>query len=322
MKEVSKSDFYRLVSSFEWIPYTQTDAYCRSIVDENTLHYFVDDIDNTHIGCVGYERRKAGLKMLCISGECLKTQAIDRKLYAEFYKALQETGFDIYELQLNTPYNIDAEIALRTSGWLRPIGMFSTTLSKVIATNKPLSLDRSWKHNMKKAHEAGLHFMVKETIDESTITEYVSNHQELLHRKGFSDGLSADGLRMLSSDPHYKIAVVCNQDGQMIAGHIFYAHPIASSSIYAFTSLLGRESGAAYMLYEGIINYLAQHDIHTFDVGRLSPAAHKKNNLFLFKDGIGGEYVNYLGEWEYTRRRWISLALLFMKKYIWKRVRV
>ena len=76
------------------------------------------------------------------------------------------------------------------------------------------------------------------------------------------------------------------------------------------------------MLREGIINYLAQQGIDTLDLGRLSPATHEKNNIFLFKDGIGGDYVHYLGEWEYCRRRWMSVMLYFAKMHIWKRVRV
>jgi hypothetical protein len=322
MKEVKHNEFYSLIDGFEWVPYTQTLAYNRSIVDENTLHLYIDDETRPTLGCVGYERRKLGIKMLCISGECLlQKDGIERKTYAKFYKELQETGFDIYCLNINTPYNFEAEIALRTAGWLRPVGMFSTELSKIIATDEPLKLDRSWKHNLKKAHQGGLSFSVRE-IDENTIAEYIANHQELIKRKGFNDTLDATGLAELSRDRRFKMGIVSDAAGKTVAGHIFYKHPVASSSIYAFTSLEGRESGAAFMLYEGILDYLAQEGIATFDVGRLSPAAHKKNNIFLFKDGLGGEYVNYLGEFEFCRNKMMSAALYFMKRHIWKRVRV
>lgn len=323
MKEVGHNEFYNLIERFEWVPFTQTLAYNRSIVDEKTLHFYIDDETKPSIGCVGFERRKAGLKMLCVNGECLlQKDAIDRKAYSEFYKAIQETGFDIYSLNINTPYHFDAEIGLRTAGWLRPVGMFSTELSKIIPTTEPMKLDRSWKHNLKKAHQAGLRFSVGEGIDEKVIEEYVAHHQELIQRKGFNDTLDAKGLEELSRDAHYKIGLVRNAEGQTVAGHLFYEHPVASSSMYAFTSPEGRESGAAFMLYEGILAYLAEQGIARFDVGRLSPAAHKKNNIFLFKDGLGGEYVQYLGEWEFCRKKWMSVALYFMKRDIWKRVRV
>lgn len=323
MKEVNHIDFYRLIEAFEWIPFTQTLAYNRSIVDERTLHFYIDDASHPSLGCVGYERHKAGIKMLCINGECLlQKENIDRKHYAEFYKAIQETGFDIYSLNINSPYSIDAEIALRTTGWLRPIGLFSTELSKIVDTTSAVDYDKNWKRNLKKAHQSPIQVVIKETIDAPTIKEYVEYHKDLLKRKGFNECLNEEGLRELSNDRHFKIGIVTDDKNTIIAGCIFYAHPKASSTIYSFSTPEGREYGAAYMLREGIISYLSEQGIATLDLGRLSPATHKKNNLFLFKDGIGGSYVQYLGEWEYCRKNWMSLALYFLKKHIWKRIRV
>lgn len=322
MQEVSKEIFYQLIADFDWIPFTQTLAYNLSIVDESTLHFYIDSIENPNIGCVGYERHKIGLTMLCISGECLRTIQIDRKKYTAFYKALQETGFDIYEVNISTPYSENAEIALRTAGWLRPLGFFSTTLSKIIDTTAALKFDKSWKHNLKKAHQANLSLSFHEAFDARMILDYMACHRENMQRKGFHDNLCSMGLAELGKDCRFKMGLVRNSQDELVAGHIFYVHPLATSSIYAFTTLLGRDLGAAYLLYEGIIQYLAQQGIRTFDVGRISPATHKKNNIFLFKDGIGGEYVHYLGEWQWCRRRWMPFALYFMKKYIWKRVQV
>ena len=323
MKEVNQSEFYNLIADFEWVPFTQTLAYNRSITDESMLRFYIDDPTHPTLGCVGYVRRKLGLKMLCVSGECLlHKDSIDRRAYAEFYKGLQETGFDIYSLNLSTPYHFDAEIALRTTGWLRPVGLFSTELSKVVDTTQPVEYDKNWKRNLKKAHEAPVTVLVKDRFDAKDVKEYVAHHEELLKRKGFNEGLSEEGLMELSHDPRYKMSVVTDNRGQVVAGCIFYAHPCASSTMYSFSTPQGRDYGAAYLIREGIIAYLAQEGIPTLDLGRLSPATHKKNNLFLFKDGIGGQYVQYLGEWEFCRRKWMPLALYWLKKHIWKRVQV
>ena len=322
MQEVSREQFYQAVADFEWVPYTQTLAYNLSIVDERTLHFFLDSTESPTVGCMGYERRKLGLRMICIMGECLRSLRVDRAAYASFYQALQQTGFDIYELNISTPYTVEAEIALRTAGWLRPVGMFSTNLSKVVPTDTPIQYDRNWKHNLKKARQADLTVSFIAHFDADAIHTYMACHQENTRRKGFRDDLSEAGLAILSQDPCFKMGLVTDAEGTVVAGHIFYAHPLATSSIYAFTTLEGRKHGAAYLLYEGIVQYLGTQGIKGFDVGRISPATHKKNNIFLFKDGIGGAYVQYLGEWLWCRRRWMPLALYFMKKYIWKRVQV
>lgn len=323
MQEVSKDIFYKLIADFEWIPYTQTLAYNLSIVDESTLHWYIDDVNNPTIGCVGYERYKMGMKMLCVAGECRKEMnSINRKRYAAFYQDLHDTGFDIYEVNISTPYSVDAEIALRTTGWLRPVGLFSTTLSKIVPTNQPLTLDKSWKHNLKKAHEASLLFSVQDKIDAQCTQDFLTLHKELQRYKGFSEHITESGLLALGHDSHFKMAVVTDTNNRTLAGCIFYACPNTSSTIYSFSTPEGREHGAAYLLREGIVQFLAQQGINELDLGRLSPATHKKNNLFLFKDGIGGEYVQYLGEWQWCKSRWMPLALYFMKKYIWKRVQV
>ena len=322
MQEVSKDIFYQAVADFEWIPFTQTLAYNLSLVAEEAMHFYLDDVESPCVGCVGYERRKLGMRMLCVGGECLRAMQVDRKKYAAFYQGLHETGFDVYEVNISTPYSVDAEIAFRTGAWLRPVGMFSTNLSKIISTTSPAKYDRSWKHNLKKAHTSDLSLVIKENFDQEDILAYMACHREILSRKGFRDDLSESGLEKLRGDDHFKMGLVTDREGIIVAGHIFYAHPLAASSIYAFTTLEGREKGAAYLLYEGMIQYLAQQQIKVFDVGRITPSAHKKNNIFLFKDGIGGEYVQYLGEWLWCKRKWMPLALYFMKKYVWKRVQV
>lgn len=322
MQEVSKDIFYQAVADFEWIPFTQTLAYNLSLVPEETMHFYLDDVENPCVGCVGYERHKLGMRMLCVGGECLRAMQVDRKKYAAFYQGLHETGFDVYEVNISTPYSVDAEIAFRTGAWLRPVGMFSTNLSKIISTTSPAKYDRSWKHNLKKAHQSDLQLTIHDTFDSTLIQAYMSCHRENLQRKGFRDDLSEQGLIELSRDSHFRMGVVTNSEGHFVAGHIFYIHPQATSSMYAFTTPEGRDKGAAYLLYEGILQYLSKQEIGTFDVGRISPSTHKKNNIFLFKDGIGGEYVQYLGEWLWCRQKWMPLMLYFMKKHIWKRVQV
>lgn len=323
MQEVSKDIFYNAIETFEWVSYTQTLAYNLSIVLENTLHWYLDDEKNPQIGCVGYERHKLGLSMLCIKGECLQKEgSIDRKKYAEFYQALHETGFDIYEINLDTHYSEDAEIALRTAGWLRPIGLFSTTLSKIIPTNQAPEYDRRWKRNLQKVHSENLKIEIKAKLNSSDIEDFVTHYQALTLRKGFHDNLNIESLQILSHDPQFKLISIRTLEDRMLAACIFYEHPHAPYPLYLFATPEGRELSATYLLNEQLVSYLATKGITSFDIGRLSPATHKKNNIFLFKDGIGGEYVQYLGEWQWCKSRWMPLALYFMKKYIWKRVQV
>ena len=323
MEEVSKEIFAEKIIDFEWIPFTQTIAYCHSIVAPDTLHYFLNDSAQPQIGCVGYVRRKAGLKMLCVYGECLKQiQSADRKQLTAFYQSLKETGYDIYELNSSTPYHYDREIALRRAGWLRPIGSYSTTLSKSINLCQQITYDKSWKRNLQKAHSEDLTFSVTAHPSSEQITNYVKHHRELLQRKHFGGELTIAGLAELFNDSDFRLCTITTPQGEEVSGGIFYARKNNAAFMYSYTTARGRELSASYMLYECIFRTLAEEGVASFDIGRLSPAAHNKDNLFLFKDGIDGDYVQYVGEWEWCRNGRLSALLYFLKNNIWKRVRV
>lgn len=320
MEEVKRDIFYSLVNDFRWIPFTQTDAYCQSIVPDSTLHYFIDDSKNPQIGCVAFLKKKAGLTMLCIQGECLKSEtAVSRKQRTAFYSDILRNDYDIYDINLNTIYTEDEEIAMRRTGLLRPTGLFSTTLSKLISLSSPREYDKSWRRNLRLAHNEGLTFSITDSPTQAQIANYAAKHAELLRRKHFSGSLTAAGLTTLFSDNRFRLAIVCAPDGTDLAEGIIYSSPENSNFLYSYTTVRGRELSASYMLYEGIFNALAAEGIEYFDMGRISPAAHEKDKLFLFKDGVKGRYVKYLGEWEWCRHRWQSEMLYFMKKYVWHR---
>lgn len=312
-----------MTADFEQLPFSQTDAYSRAIVPAETLCYFVNDTQKPQIACVGYVRKKAGLKMLVIQGECLSLQNIDRRVRQSFYEQLHHTGYDIYELHIDTPYSPADEIALRQAGWLRPVGLFSTTLSKIIDLTKKLSYSHDWSRNLKKAASYGVGFRLFDGSAED-IETFCRFYKEMLDRKHFHDIiLTPSFLTTLLSDPRFVLAFALDKSGVPIAGRLVFAPQNGhAQSLFAATSVEARHCSAAYLLYDKLLQHLASTGMLTYDMGRLSPAAHKKNGLYTFKDGIGGDYVQYVGEWEWCRNKCMSVALYLMKKYIWKRVRV
>ncbi len=322
MQTISRDIFYEKTSGFAWISFSQTDAYCRAIVPADTLRYYLDNESDPQIGCVGYVKSKWGKKMLVIHGECLKTERINRKIRESFYADLLQTSFDIFELNLDTPYSCEDEIALRKAGWLRPVGMFSTTLSKVIDLQQPFAFRHDWQHNLKKAAQNNLRFRMSDN-SEQDIEVFCHLYQDMMQRKHFADiELNATFLRQLLSDKRFVMSFAETEAGEIIAGRIVFApEHRKAQSLFAASSLQARQTSAAYFLYEQFLLHLSSLGMLTYDMGRLSPATHQKNNLFIFKDGIVGDYVQYQGEWEYCKRSWYSPLLYLFKKHIWKRVR-
>lgn len=322
MQIISLQQYEQLTAEFEWQPFTQSVGFLRSQVNEKDILCLIDNTQSPQIATAAIIRKKLGKTMLLIKGEQLKTLAIKPKLYKDFYNQISQLDYDIIELNLNTPYSFEKEIALRQAGFLRPVGLFSTTLSKSVDTTKPLALDKSWQRNLKIAENANLKYLITSSPIGKQLYNYCKYNDELLARKQFSDKLSVEQLKQMFADNRFALCYIATADDVIVAGGIFYVQPKASTFLYSFTTLQGRELAASYYLYEVIIRYLNQNHIPAFDLGRLSPAAHSKNNLFLFKDGISGDYINYVGEWQICKQKWMPLALYMLKKNYWKLTRV
>ncbi|MCQ2345829.1 MAG: GNAT family N-acetyltransferase [Paludibacteraceae bacterium] len=323
MQTLSRQQFYDLISEWAIVPHTQTDAWCRGQIAESELRYYADDSATPTIACAGYVRRKAGLSMLCIQGECRREETADESVVSEFYLQLTATGYDAYELNLNSLYTPECETALRLGGWLRPVGLFSTTLSKEIDLTRAVEYDHNWKKNLKKAARYPLTFFAPDHADEQDIRDYMTLHREMVERKQFNGYLSEPLLRRLMDDPSFKMLLVKGDDCRPVAATVIHISPRhTATSLYAVTSPRGRELSASYYLYERMLAHLSEKGVTTFDMGRLAPSRHSKNSVFTFKNGLKGKMVSYNGEWQWCRRKWMPLALYLLKKYVWKRTQV
>ncbi len=322
MIEVSRTEFYKTVASWKHVPHTQTDTWLRSMTNERNLRYYTDERQPATIACAGYVRRKAGMTMLCIGGECIRNE-VSVKQIRDFYDNIGTLGFDIVEINLNSVYEPEYEVGLRLAGLLRPVGMFSTALSKVVDLTQPLTFDKSWKHNLSQCEANGLKFRV-EAASQEAVERYMGMHNEMTARKHFDGALSEAQLKGLMSDPRFVMFMVEDSSGAAVAGRVVYAPENGRAvNLYSVTTPAGRRLHASYFLYINMFRYLsAQRGTPDFDLGRLAPSKRKKNDVFLFKNGIGGRLVQYNGEWLWCRRRWMPLMLYFMKKYVWKRVQV
>ncbi len=314
--------FYSTISSWQWVAHTQNDMWCRSMADATQLRYFLDNRQPASMGCVGYVRQKGPWKMLCIMGDCYRTTP-SAKQVRDFYKNIPQLGFDIVEINLNSLYSPEYEVGMRLAGLLRPVGLFSTTLSKYINIQQPLSFDKSWQRNLKQCQQYELTFNAIEQPSQVDIQTYMQMHNEMIERKQFSGYLSQPQLTNLLQDPHFLLTTVTHQNNT-IAGMVLYKeNNNRAVSLYSVTTPEGRNLSASYWLYKETFTHLAQNsNVHTFDIGRLAPSNADKNSVFLFKNGIDGQTVQYNGEWLWCKKKWMPLALYFLKKYVWKRTQV
>ncbi len=317
IQEVDLHTFLSKTSDWQWVSHTQTQGWIEAFLQERDVRYFMSE----NIACMGWVSRKWGRRMLTVNGECFRTQQISNKQVFAFFEHLSKIDADFVSVNSDSAYSADYEVGIRQAGFLRPVGMFSTTLSKVVPLDQPYVFDKSWQRNLKQADESQLSF-VPAVCSEQAADEYVRLHNEMEQRKGFNDGLTVGQLRAILAQKCFRLAWVDDKDGSHLAGGIVYQRGGYGRFLYSFTTPAGREKSASYLLYKGWMDNLCREGVTRFDLGRLSPSKHLKNNLYLFKNGIGGEVVSYNGEWIYTSSRWLPFAMYVANKYYWKRVQV
>ena len=323
---VSSEQFFTLTEGMAWVSHTQTRAWCEAFIPERERCFFVDDLHHPQIACVGQFRCKWGLRMLFIAGECLHLNPMSDKTVHTFYEGiLAQQPVDLCYINSDSIYHPLFETGIRQAGYLRPVGLFSTTLSKIVRTDQPLSMDKSWRRNLKHAEACQLDFVVEEYPFISDIQAYQDAHRAMEQRKRFSDSLIREQQIRLLADNRFRLAWVNTSEGEHVAGGIIYCREQEDGYarfLYSFTTEKGRKLSAAYKLYESLVRYLREHAVKRFDLGRISPSKHSKNNIFLFKNGLGGTTISYNGEWLWTRYRWLPLLFYFANRYRFKRVQV
>ncbi|MBP5476943.1 MAG: GNAT family N-acetyltransferase [Paludibacteraceae bacterium] len=318
VRQVDLHTFFTSTCDWQWVSHTQTEGWVSAFLQSADIRCFVSE----QIACIGWLSRKWGRTMLTITGEFFRSLPVTEKQVFAFFEQVARTDADIIYVNSDSLYSPLYEAGIRQAGFLRPVGMFSTTLSKEIPLERPYVFDKSWQRNLQKADEAQLRFVPVAAPSEEVLADYVRLHGEMERRKGFRDGLTAEQLRAILSHPEFRLAWVDDREDRHLAGGIVFCRGDYARFLYSFTTDEGRQMSASYFLYKGLMDALAADGVKRFDLGRLSPSKSQKNNLFLFKNGIDGTTVSYNGEWLYTTSRWLPFALCLANKYYWKRVQV
>jgi len=325
MKQIDKNTFFEITQNFDYVPFTQSKGWWtyHSMKDENRFAFFVDSLEKPTIACMGHIKKSWGLKMLQIEGECLLDEkSIDSKQIRDFYKEITQVGFDMVEVNSSLPYTALYEIGIRQAGYLRPAGMFSTSLSILIDLQKPIVYDKNWQKNLRRTERYVLNFIPVTNPSSKDIEDYMSIHNEMKGKKGFHDGLSYNGLKTLLQNNNFNLFFVKNEQQKLITGIIVFLRKNRATSIFSTSSVEGRQKSAAYFRDNEMYQLLRTKGFAYFDCGRISPATHKKNDVFLFKNGVKGDYLLYCGEWSWYKKRIYRPLMYFVKKYLFKRVEV
>lgn len=312
--EVTKDQYWSIVSSFDNIPTEQSKCWIDAIYSQSAarLVYFVNSVENPNVACVGYSSYHRFLgRHLHIEGLCLNNKVPVSEIKS-FFTALTEEDYsyisfsDIYE------YRPDFEVAIRRAGFIRPAGISLCPLTMMIDLQSNFTFHKTWVRGVKKSIASGntFEFIKEPNHDYAVIFEGL--FKSMSERKGLKSYPKAYQVeKLLSQNSPYHLFVIKNKCGNIISARVEYTNQNLVYDIWAANSDEAMKTGAAYHIQEEVFNFYKNLNYSKFDYGRIPPSADYMDNIYLAKSYSGGYPVAYNGQWEYSKSNLYSFLLSF-----------
>ena len=328
MQQIDKNTFFEFTKNFAFVPVTQTQGMyeMHALSGVERIKFFVNDIKKPTIACFGHEKKFLTKKMLLINGECFaekidfknrkKTQQYISDLQV-FYVSLKTFDYDMIEIQSNTEWNFNYEIALRQAGYLRPVGLFSTTVTRLVNLALPIEYDRNWERNIKKSAKYNLKLEIIEQPSEKDCADFCAIYNTMCDRKFLRTHLTMQQVFRLCNDNAFRLLFV--NDGELrIATLIIYIDKkeMTSEGVFAGSIKTALEKHASFFMYDAMFQYLNSFCV-VYDMAKLT--ASEKGKLFQFKNGITGKAIHLNGEYSLYKKRYYRPMMYFVKKYLMKK---
>ncbi|MDR2475979.1 MAG: hypothetical protein LBD45_09000 [Bacteroidales bacterium] len=321
----NKEKFVEVTRDFEYIPFPQSIGWhnlhaCTKPDNPEAFIFLADSIANPTIACFGFVMKFLWMKMLLIEGECIRQLPVSRETIQPFYQAIQKLPFDFIEINSHLLYTPEYEIGIRKAGYLRPVGLFSTQLSKIIHLQQPISLSGNWKRNLQKARKNSLKFELLTEITPIYLKTFMQLYAKLLVEKKFSHTFSAAQFGELLKTPEFSLACARDENDEIQVTFIIFTSKGYAQSMFCAKSEKAKQTGATFFAYHETLNYLKNSNYQHFDMGRmLASSTQTLKGVFDFKDGVEGEYITYCGEWAWYKRQYYRPLMFFVKKFLMKK---
>jgi len=324
MIEIKDADvFFEIQKKIGKIPFSQSEGWYKHVLDKNNdISFFVDNQTNVNIAVWGRVQKipLSKKKLFLVNGETVSTDLNEKKTI-QFYKLLIDFGFDGIEINSDNKYNIEFEIGLRRSGFVRPLGFFACPLTIDFKIQQDYNFNRNWKRNVKKAIAAELHFKEVKNITIDVVLSVISMFKEMADLKSLSYQLEEVSLTSLLKSADMRLFMVCDKQGKPIAARIIHDNKPYASDVYAANSLEARDTGATYFIMQRIFETLKKESYTQFDFGRIPPSNHATDSVYVFKNASRGEKIQYNGEWCFYKNKYIELLMFLYKNFKLKKQR-
>ncbi|MBI4375857.1 MAG: peptidoglycan bridge formation glycyltransferase FemA/FemB family protein [Elusimicrobia bacterium] len=219
--------------------------------------------------------------------------------------------------------DLEAQVELRRSGFIRPLTRIGSGLSYVLdlradAESLQSGLERHWRNQLRASKKAQPSLVIG--TDRVLLEKYIPLHNSLCDRKrlphqrieleelqGLVDRLGAN-IRLL----------LASVDGEHACGMVLWTLGRRAFLAYSAASELGLRRNLPNFLYWRAALHLKEQGVELWDLMGVDPADNW--GVFNFKRGLGGRLIEYLGEWDWSNSPWIRRG--FNAALWWRRDRL
>lgn len=314
----TKDKFFEILKRFDHIPYSQSFGWFEFSYREG-IEYWVDSEIDPNIGfwAITTKNKVIGKKLI-IDGFCSKKHISYTIIKSFFENVINESGADIIYYSDIDIQSADLQIALRRSGFIRPISLNLCPMSIIVNCQETFKFHRNWRRQVNKSIECKNQFQVVHTPNDEQLEEFVDLFGMLKNRKHLSFSLSKESIKRLTDSPEYFLSFIRNEDGKALCGRMTYLYNCHAYDIFAANSEEGLKTGAVYHNQQSLFEYLKEIGAIDFDYGRIPPGKDEMDSIYISKSYSGGYPVIYNGEWEWCKSNFINWVYNFYRYAIRK----
>ena len=192
--------------------------------------------------------------------------------------------------------------ALKAAGWTRPQARLNTGLSlrHELASSEKVRLvaaSGNWRHNFKRASRHGLKIQLWDAPDSAAIRAV---YEAMEVHKGLAQQITPDELAGYLDLLGKRLILMrcCDLAGETIAVRACALFGDTAWDLMAATTPAARKVYASHATLWALLNACAALGVKSYDLGGIDPEGNK--GVFDFKQGVGAERIEYLGEWEWA----------------------
>lgn len=204
-----------------------------------------------------------------------------------------------------TPLKDEDARLLSSEGWNRPGTGFHKSLTVMVNLDENMDviknrLKRKWNYNLRRSDTFKHRFDILN--DDNQLSVFIEEHGKMRGIKGFKDNFDLKELKIMKEKLKDDLFVFTTYENNTFSsGRIMARFMNTACELKAVTTERGRKTRASYFCLWEAIKFLKAKGCKRLDMGGVDPE--ENPGVTLFKRGVGGEDIRWLGEWEKSNNK-------------------